>query len=90
MDWLRRQYDKLSEQTDQEKAVGQLAVVVLVTLIVAIGRAFHPNPGHRDIWFFLDVFTLVLGVFGTLHASLVLLAVRRRRRIESKIPPKTL
>ena len=90
MDWLRRQYDKFSEQTDREKAVGQLAMVVLVTLIVAIGLAFGPHPGHRDLWFFLDVFTLVLGLLGTLHATLVLLAVHRRLRIESKTPPKTL
>jgi hypothetical protein len=90
MEWLRRQYDKLSERTDREKAVGQLAVVVLVTLIVAIGLAFRPHPDHRDLWFYLNVFTLVLGLLGTLHATLVLLAVRRRRHIESKIPPKTL
>jgi hypothetical protein len=90
MDWLRRQYDKLSEQTDREKAVGQLAVVVLVTLIVAMGRVFGPHLGHRDSWFYLNVFTLVLGLLGIIHATLVLLAVRRRLRIESKIPPKTL
>jgi hypothetical protein len=90
MEWLRRQYDKLSEQTDREKAVGQLAMVVLVTLIVAFGMAFRPHPGHRDLWFYLNVLTLVLGLLGTLHATLVLHAVRRRRRIETKIPPKTL
>jgi hypothetical protein len=89
MDWLRRQYDKLSEQTDREKAVGQLAMVVLVTLVVAIGLAFGPHPRHGDLWFYLNVLTLVLGLLGTLHATLVLLAVRRRLRIESKIPPKT-
>jgi hypothetical protein len=63
---------------------------VLVTLIVAIGLAFGRHPRHGDIWFFLDIFTLALGLLGTIHATLVLLAVRRRLRIESKIPPKTL
>ena len=70
--------------------MGQLALVVLVTLDRGPWPArSRPHPGHRDLWFYLNVLTLVLGLLGALHATLVLLRRSPPPPGRVKIPPKT-